>query len=134
VKWIKAAVTVGALTDFIRQEKLRSEMKAHFKKMFGGSLEEKKKRSAVFWAHLFHKKTPILIMHGSADWRVSPLDSIDLVQKLLKLGIPHRFVLFEGNDHGLSEHIDESVKMTISWFDRYVKNNEKLPDTKPHGA
>lgn len=109
-------------------------MKEHFKKMFGGGLEEKKKRSAIFWTNLFYKKTPILIMHGGADWRVSSFDSIELSQKLLELYIPHRLVIFEGASHGLSEHAEESTKMTLSWFARFLKNNESLPDTKLHGA
>ncbi|MBI5139149.1 S9 family peptidase [Candidatus Nomurabacteria bacterium] len=134
VKWVKAAITVGAPTNLIRQEKLRPEMKDHFRKMFGGSLEEKKKRSAIFWPHLFCKKTPLLIMHGGSDWRVSPLDSLELSQKLLELHIPHRLVLFEGASHGLSECANESTKMTLSWFDRFLKNDEPLPDTELHGA
>lgn len=133
VKWIKAAVTVGGMTNLIRQEKLRPEMKDHFKKMFGGSLEEKIKRSALFWTHQFYRKTPILIMHGGSDWRVSPLDSIELSQKLLKLHVPHRLVLFEGADHSISEHENESTKMTLTWFDRFLKDDETLPDTKLHG-
>lgn len=134
VKWLKTVVTVGAPTNFIRQEKLRPEMKEHFKKMFGGTLEEKKKRSAILWTHLFYKKTPILIMHGGSDWRVSPLDSMELSQKLLDLHIPHRLVIFEGASHGLSEHLNESTKLTLNWFDRFLKNDEVLPDTKLHGA
>ena len=133
VKWIKAAVTVGGMTNLIREEKLRTEMREHNKQMFGGSLAEKKKRSALFWTNLFYKKAPLLIMHGGSDWRVSPLDSIELSQKLLALHIPHRLVIFEGADHSLTEHKDESTKMTISWFDRFLKNDEPLPDTKPHG-
>lgn len=134
VKWVKAAVTVGGTTNLIRNEKLRPEMKAHFKKMFGGNLIEKKKRSAIFWTQLFYKKTPLLIMHGGSDWRVNPLDSIELSQKLLELHIPHRLIIFEGADHSLTEHKDESTKMTISWFDRFLKNDETLPNTKLHGA
>mgnify|MGYP001598649266 FL=1 len=133
VKWIKAAVTVGAPTNLLREEKLRPEKKAHFKKMFGGSLAEKKKRSAIFWSHLFPKKTPLLVIHGASDWRVSPLDSLELSQKLLALHVPHRLVLFEGADHGLTEHTKESNQMIISWFDRFLKNDEPLPNTKLHG-
>lgn len=133
VKWIKAAVTVGAPTNLLQEEKLRPEMKAHFKKMFGGSLAEKKKRSAIFWTHLFPKKTPLLIMHGTSDWRVSPINSLELSQKLLELHVPHRLVLFEGADHGLTEHTKESTQMTISWFDRFLKNDEPLPNMKLHG-
>lgn len=134
VKWIKTAVTVGGSTNLIREEKLRPEMREHNKQMFGGSLAEKKKRSALFWTNLFYKKAPLLIMHGGSDWRVSPLDSIELSQKLIALHIPHRLVIFEGADHSLSEHGDESNKMTISWFDRFLKNDETLPDTKLHGV
>ena len=133
VKWIKVAVIVGGETNLIRMEKLRPEMIGLHKEMFGGSLAEKKKRSALFWPHLFPKKTPVLIMHGCSDWRVSPLDSIELSQKLLELHIPHRLVLYEGADHSLSENTNESTKMTISWFDRFLKNHEPIPNTKPHG-
>ncbi len=133
VSWIKAVVTVGAPTNLLRQEEFRPEMKEHFKKMFGGSVVEKKKRSAIFWSHLFSKKTPLLIMHGGSDWRVSPLDSIELAKKLYENKVPCRFILFEGADHGLNEHINESTLMTLSWFERFLKNDEPLPSLKPHG-
>ncbi len=133
VRWIRAAVTVGASSDMFREEKIRPELKALNKKMFGGSITEKKRRSAVYWPDMFPKKTPLLMMHGGSDWRVSPLDSIELAQKLLALHVPCRLVLFEGADHGLSEHYATSLSMTISWFDRFVKGDERLPDTKLHG-
>ncbi len=133
VSWIKAAVTVGAPTDFIREEKLRPKMKQLNKEMFGGAIKKLKKRSAIFWPHLFYKKTPLLIMHGGSDWRVSPLDSIELAQKLYENKVPCRFVLFEGADHGLTEYRDESTKMTLSWFERFLKNNEPLPNLNLHG-
>ena len=132
--WIKAAITVGGLANLFRQEKLRPEMKKLYIQMFGGTPKEKKKRSAVFWADTFHKKTPLLIMHGSSDWRVNPLDSIELAEKLYENHIPYRLMLFEGSDHGLSEHENESTNMTLSWFERFVKNAEPLPNIKPHGS
>lgn len=50
VKWLKAVVTVGAPTNLIRQEKLRPEMKEHFKKMLGGVLQ-KKRNDQQFFGH-----------------------------------------------------------------------------------
>lgn len=132
VKWIKAVVTVGGMTNLARTEKLRPKMGEHFKKIFGENLKEKSKRSAILWVDRFYKKSPLLIMHGGSDSRISPLDSIELAQKLLEFHIPHRFVLFEGASHDLNEHRDESIKMTVSWFDRFVKNNESVPSTKLH--
>ena len=133
VKWLKAAVTSAGPTDLVRQSKERPEMKKVFIKMFGGSLQEMKNRSAQYFVDNFPKKVPILILHGTADWRVNPLDSLELVQKLLKLKIPYRLIMYEGGDHGLMEYRKESNAAIINWFDRYVKNGEKLPNLKPHG-
>ena len=134
VKWIKAAVSVYGASNLVRGAKERSGMNDTMKKMFGGSLAEKKKRSAVFWAHLFPKKTPLLLMHGLADWRVSPLDSLDLSRELYKYHVPHRLVLFEGNDHGLTENRKESNEMIKKWFDDYLVKEKPLPNVTPHGA
>lgn len=133
VKWIKAAITVAGLADLFRQEKLRPEMVEHFKKMFGGKREDLKKRSAVFWVHKFSKKTPVLLLHGSADWRVSPLDSLDMSREMLCERVPHRLVLLEGADHGLSEFRALRFDMMRKWFDRFVRDGERLPDLKLHG-
>lgn len=133
VRWVRAAVTVGGSSDIFREEKLRPKLKALNKKMFGGSASEKKNRSALYWPEKFPKKTPLLIMHGGADWRVSPLDSIQLTEKLLAAHVPCRLMIFEGADHSLSEYAQESFNTTLSWFERFVKHGEKLPDTKLHG-
>ncbi len=133
VKWISAVVTVGGVSNLLRNARLRPEMAKIFRRLFGGSVKEKRKRSAILWTHRFCKKTPLLIMHGTADWRVSPLDSLELSQKLYQNKIPHRLVLFEGADHGLTEYKSETMELTRQWFDRFVKNREPLPNLKPHG-
>ncbi len=133
VKWIKAAVTVAGVSNLPRNAKLRSEMKENFKERFGGSAAELKKRSAIFWPEKFSRKVPILLMHGTADWRVSPLDSLDLANAFYKHQVPHRLVMFEGADHSLNEFRDERETMTKQWFDRYLKADGPLPKLKPHG-
>ena len=134
MKWIKAAVSAYGLSNLVRNAKERPGMNDMMKTMFGGSLAEKKKRSAVFWAHLFPKKTPLLMMHGLSDWRVSPLDSLDLSKILYNHKIPHRLVLFEGNDHGLTENKKEAENLTRQWFDDYLIKEKPLPNLAPHGA
>ena len=108
-------------------------MVKQFKKMFGGKREDLKKRSAVFLVDKFSKKTPVLLLHGSADWRVSPLDSLDMSREMLSKKIPHRLVVLEGADHGLSEFRALRFDMMHKWFDRFVRDGEKLPDLKLHG-
>ena len=133
VKWIKAAVIGAGPCDYTNAKQFRPKMVAHYKKMFGGSLIEKKKRSAIFWTEKLPKKTPLFIMHGTSDWRVNPQDSIRMADKLYSLKIPFKFILFEGDDHSLSANSEEYINQTVKWFERFLTNKEALPKMKPHG-
>ncbi len=133
-KWIKAAIVHAGPTNLVKSENSRPEMDGHYKKMFGGGLSEKKKRSVVHWVNKLPKKTPILIIHGTADRRVDATDSLELSEKLYSHKIPHRLILYEGGDHDLSEFREEAGNEKIRWFDRFVKNPKPaLPNLKLHG-
>jgi dipeptidyl aminopeptidase/acylaminoacyl peptidase len=125
VSWIKAAVVVGGLSNLQRNQTLRPEMKKVFTDLFGGSDKEVQKRSAVYWADTFCKKTQLLLMHGTADTKVSPLDSLDLSTVLLNNDIHHQLVLFENDDHPLTNSKDERYAMTLAWFDKHLKKINK---------
>jgi dipeptidyl aminopeptidase/acylaminoacyl peptidase len=133
VKWIKAAVVGAAPTDQINADKFRPGWSEHQKKMYGGSRKENLKRSPLYWPERLYKKTPILIMHGTADWRVNPLDSIRLATRLYEVKIPFRLVIFEGGDHGLTEFREESNSMTNQWFRKFLSKERIQPKLKPHG-
>jgi dipeptidyl aminopeptidase/acylaminoacyl peptidase len=72
-------------------------------------------------------------MHGGADWRVNPLDSIRLAEKLYEKKVPYRLVIFEGADHAISEYLKTRNEYTFEWLDRFLKKSEKLPLLVPHG-
>lgn len=134
VKWIKAAIVHAGPTNLLKKENSKPEMEEYFRKMFGGSLAEKKKRSVISWVNKLPKKTPILIIHGTADRRVSAVDSLELSEKLYSHKIPHRLIIYEGGDHDLSEFRKEVGEEKIRWFDRFVKNPKPvMPNLKPHG-
>ena len=133
VKWIKAAVVGAGKTDEVKAPKFRKGWRETQIDLYGGSRSEQIKRSALYWPERLSKKTPLLIMHGTADWRVNPLDSIRLSQELLKHQVPFRLIMFEGGDHGLTEFKKEKNQLTFEWFDRFLKQREKLPVLKPHG-
>lgn len=136
VDWVKAAVVEFGVADLLDKDKFRPDFQAHLKKMFGGKgifLAEKKKRSALSWPEKFSPNVPILLMHGTSDWRANPMDSLRLAQQFQKLKIPYRLVMYEGADHGLSEFRQEANTEIIKWLDRYVKNGEPLPNLEPHG-
>lgn len=134
IQWVKAAVVRAGLSNVFRNERERPRMKNLHDALFGKGKEPRIKRSALYWTEKFPKEIPLLLMHGTSDWRVHPLDSMDLSKKLLKHKVPHRLVLFEGADHGLTEVQEEALSLTRSWLDRYVKNRGKLPDMNLHGV
>jgi len=135
---IKAAVVGGALSDAYHNIRERPEMESKVLAELIPNYEvdkeaELEKRSAIKWADKFPKNVPILMMHGNADWRVKAEQSLRLALEFEKYRIPYRLIIFEGADHGITEFRDEVHSHTISWFDKYLKNGEPLPDMEYHG-
>ena len=135
---IKAAVVGGAVSDNFMTIKDRPEMEERVLAELIPNYKENKeveleKRSAVKWVEKFPKDVPILMLHGNSDWRVKPEQSLNLALEFEKYRIPYRLIMFEGGDHGISEHKNEVTDQVINWFDRYLKNEEALPNMEYHG-
>jgi len=137
---IKAAVVGGAVTDLkIVDESREGEMGEHVYSQLIPGYEHNKDsvmniRSAVFHTGKLPKKTPILLMHGTADWRVIPEESLHMALSLQKEKVPYRLVMLEGGDHGLSEFRNEVNLLVKDWFLKYVTNDHHpLPNLEPHG-
>ena len=137
-KKIKAVVVGGAVSDNFSSIEDRPEMETGVLSELIPNYADNKdaeleKRSAIKWADKFPKNVPILMLHGNSDWRVKPEQSLKLALEFEKNRIPYRLIMFEGGDHGISEHKKEVNEQVINWFDRYLKNNEKLPNMEYHG-
>ncbi len=91
-------------------------------------------RSPIRWAEKLCPTAPILLMQGTADWRVNPASALRMAERLLELSHPFRLVMFEGSDHGLNEHSYEANQLVHEWFDRYVREETPLPNMEPHGS
>ncbi len=116
VSWIKAVCICSGLANMIRNVQMRPEMQDVFNKRFGGSVEDMKKRSVVFWTEKLPKNVPILIIHGTKDERVSIEDAMETDKKMTEFGIPHKLVLFPGADHFLTGFEKEKNKLVLDWF------------------
>ena len=90
-------------------------------------------RSAIKQVDKICKTTPILILHGTADWRVDPGMVLDLSKAFIKERVPHRLIMFEGGDHGLREFDSEVDFQIKNWLDKYLKEDMGLPELSPHG-
>ena len=138
----KAAIINSGLSDLfdaissrpdgnVMEDSVFAELIPNYKKNKNAAL---KARSANFWADSLCKKTPILIMHGSSDWRVNPDASIELLRKLYLANQPVKYIMFPGSAHGLGEYRAEVLYNIKMWLDDFLKNNKPLPDMKKHGG
>lgn len=122
----KAAVVLGGIANLRCNSDESRFMRRLYEVTMGkyGEDEFNKKchsRSIVNFPDELPKSTPILIMHGTADNRVLPHDSIDLSYKLLDNEIPFRLVMLENGDHFMKSHRKEVDEMRKMWFKKYLK-------------
>jgi len=82
--------------------------------------------------------TPLLIMHGDSDPRVSPTQSLELYRniRLRRPDTPLRLVWYPGEGHGnarAASRYDYNLRM-MEWFDTYLMTGDRdapLPDPRP---
>ncbi len=135
---IKAAVVRAGLTDAFRSVAERPEMGTKvMAELIPGYASDPDSvlatRSPVRWAERMCPTTPILLLHGTADWRVSPLDALDMAEALYRHRHPFRLLMLEGGDHALSEHRELADRATREFLDAYVRDGKTWPDLEPHG-
>ncbi len=136
-----AAAIVGAgVADAVASFAQRPGMATHvYAELIPGWADESRRqaaleaRSAVLWAEQLPAETPILLLHGTGDWRVDPTQALDMAAALLKAHRPFRLVMLEGGDHGLTEYEDEVHRQVNHWLDYYVRDRGQWPDLAPHG-
>ena len=134
---ISAAVVDAGVGDLFDAMKRRPDLESVYEDLIPGyranteaALES---RSAVRWVNRLNRNTPILLLHGTADWRAHPAQAINMASKLLEQKHPFRLVLFEGGDHALTEHRIEADRIIRSWMDKYVRDRAQWPGMEPHG-
>jgi dipeptidyl aminopeptidase/acylaminoacyl peptidase len=69
-------------------------------------------------------KTPTHLVQGGADVRVSYLEGETMERALQSLGIPHSFLVFPGEGHGLDKnpwHGYIKVREELKWLEKYDK-------------
>lgn len=67
--------------------------------------------------HISRNEPPMLIMHGSADTTVSPVQSAQLYKALKAEGNKADYVLVEGAEHGDDSWYQKPViDRVVNWF------------------
>jgi len=135
---IAAAIVGAGMADAYDTINRRPEMESDVIAQLVPDYEQNKDaaltaRSAVRWADRLPAKTPLLILHGSADGRVDPGQALAMASALQANKRPYRLVLFEGGQHSLIEHRVEVDRLAREWLDHYVRDRSSWPSLEPHG-
>lgn len=133
---IKVAAVGGGLSDLtiIDRPEMENKVYAELIPDYWNNKETAlKERSILHQVDKLPKNVPMLLLHGNADWRVKPEQSLNLALAFEKHRIPYRLIMFEGGDHGISEHKKEVNQHVINWFDKYLKDGAPLPNMEYHG-
>jgi dipeptidyl aminopeptidase/acylaminoacyl peptidase len=134
---IKAAVVGSGLTDLKKLLADRPAFDSLWITMMPDYATRKEElltsRSATYFADKIARTTPILILQGTADWRVPTDQVLDLVQRFYQLQQPFRFILYEGGQHSLAEFRDDYYTQMINWFNTYLRDRKPWPSLEPHG-
>jgi len=135
---IAAAIVAGGESDLRAALDRRPEMRRVYRDLIPGFAKDVKgtldARSAAQWPEKLHKGTPILVLHGSADWRVDPGQALLMARRLYDAQHPFRLVLFEGGDHGLNQFRGEVGRLQRGWLRKYVRDRARWPSLVPHGG
>ena len=120
----KAAAVWGAFTD-LAPVIAPGSPQAKFNRLIFPELEQNpgaldaiiERRSALRWAGRI--RTPILIMHGTADQDIPVEHSQRMAVEMSRLGSTHRLLLFDGEQHRIGGRGAERDAAAIEWFRRF---------------
>jgi len=120
-----AVMIVGGVSNLHCNEKDSPYIKLVSEKIFPGLPVEKfinecDKRSVTSFVDKLPKETHYLLLHGTEDKSVSPLDSINLAKQFQKQNLKYRLIMFEDGDHFLRKHRKEVNKLRKMWFKKYL--------------
>ena len=127
-----AGVMFVGLTDLVSKvgtTDIPEEMyEVHYRKRVWDHWDFFRSRSPIY--HAKKARTPLLILHGKADTRVHPGQSMELYRYLKTLGnVPVRLVWYPGEGHGnrkAAARYDYSLRM-LRWFEHYLKGEGGNP-------
>lgn len=98
-----------------------------FKDFAGASVnaDPQKAKAASPIGHVDGTEPPFLLMHGSGDKVVSPLQSKKMFEALLNKKVEAEYVLVRGAEHGdLPWYQPSVISRVVNFFDRHLKRTE----------
>jgi len=81
---------------------------------------ELQKRSVIHWAEELDKNASLLILYGSEDQRVNPVQAENLAERLSEINYDYTLRKFQ-TDHKFSGKRKELDELLIQWFNERLK-------------
>ena len=121
---VKAVASIAGVSDLLKRLEDRPAMEKVYRHRIPNYNENKiaelAKRSVLTWVDELSPNVPILLLHGTSDKRVGVNNSIKLADALSKNNIPHKLVVYQGDNHGLSMNKEKANDELVSWFRKYL--------------
>jgi len=119
---IKAIAVVGAPTDPRLDFDTRPEMyEKVLKELVGDTIHLKKEydyRSPIKWVNEINE--PTLILHGSDDWRVKPINATLMIAAMRRLHKEFDYQIVKNGNHALNNYRKIRNEKVINWFKKYL--------------
>jgi len=121
----KAVMIVGGVSNLHCSDKNSPYLKLVSEKIFPGLPVEKfkdecDKRSVTSFVDKLSKETNYLLLHGTKDESVDPIDSINLAAQFQKENLNYRLVMFEEGDHFLRKFRKDVNQLRSEWLKKYL--------------
>ncbi|MEP2102295.1 MAG: prolyl oligopeptidase family serine peptidase [Parasphingorhabdus sp.] len=122
---IDAAFFIGARTDHLNSKRRAEFDEFVYPDVVDAYAADKdaalRPLSPLFWPEKLSTKTPIYLLHGTADQRVEAWNSIAMARKLDALNRPYELLLINGGSHYLIEHQQRVRQEMDRWFAKHLK-------------
>ena len=76
--------------------------------------------SPIEWPERLASETAYLLLHGAADTRVEPTDTIRMALELQRMGRDYRLKVYDGGSHSLIENWADVRWEMDRWFDQHL--------------
>jgi len=96
--------------------------------LIGGPVQENKEKATLAnpITYVDPSDPPFLILHGDKDPLVSYCQSVMLFNALQNAGVPSRFVIVPGGQHGQGMFVDQYLKMMADFFLQQLKQRKLI--------
>lgn len=121
---VNAAATISGMTDLELEAKRHPDWEAQNWRVLIPNYDADRAAALARRSGVVVAKTvdlpPMLILHGTADWRVDPRDSFETAEVLQERRRPYELHIFAGDVHGLVWSSRERDRLLIEWFRKHM--------------